>query len=212
MYVDRALKKKLMDKYQDEKVYVVPFESVTQIKDKFTPSDNPIKALDSYDKLGRYILRYDAEYNPAFQQLIPYVLITDKSGEKFYVSKRIAGDKRLLKNYSLGFGGHINPCDGSLSVILTALHRELNEELDMNMIEDSIEFLGHVRDLTSTTPDHLGFVFTVKAKKVKIKEKDKLKGLWMTKQELIDNYFYFEGWAKHIIDYFFEVEESRQEK
>jgi len=204
MLPDKALKKKLMEKYQDEQVFVVPFESVTHIQDKFTPSTDDIKALDLYDKLGKYILRYDAEYNPAFQQLIPYVLITDKSGEKFYVSKRIAGDNRLLENYSLGFGGHINPCDGSVSVILKALHRELNEELDMTMIEDSIDFLGNVRDLTSTTPDHLGFVFSVKVKRVKIKEKDKLKGSWMTKEELVDNYFHFEGWSKYVIDHFFE--------
>ena len=210
MLVDNATKKKLKEKYKDEQVFVVPFDSVKHIKDKFTPSDDSIKSLDLYDNMGRYILRYDAEYNPSFQQLIPYVLITDKTGEKYYVSKRIAGDSRLLQNLSLGFGGHINPCDGHAAVILNALYRELNEEVAIDMVKDSVEFLGYVRDLTSTTPDHLGFVFTVKANYVKIKEDNVLEGFWMTKKELIDNYFHFEGWAKYIIDYFFESEENNE--
>ncbi|MCY7865977.1 NUDIX domain-containing protein [Bacillus spizizenii] len=211
MYIDKATRQKLKDKYKDEKVFVVPFDSVTHIPDKFSPNNEDIKLLNKYDTKGKYILRHDAEYNPAFQQLIPYVLITDATGEKYFVSKRIAGDTRLLGKLSLGFGGHINPCDGALAVILAALHRELSEEVEIDMVEDSIEFLGNVRDLTSTTPDHLGFAFTVKANQVRIKEDDVLEGLWMSKQELIENYFGFESWSRYIIDHFYESEENTEQ-
>lgn len=205
MYIDSSLKKKLEEKYQDEQVFVVPFEQVKHIKDRFTPSDEDIEHLNKYDTMGRYILRHDAEYNPSFQQLIPYVLISDPEGEKFFVSKRTSGDARLQNRYALGFGGHINPEDGSFSVILSAMYRELNEEVDIELSEESdIKFIGYVRDLTSDTKDHLGFVFIVKAESVKIKEKDKLQGVWMTKKELVDNYFHFEGWSRYIIDYFYE--------
>ena len=209
MFVDSATKKKLKDKYHDEQVFVVPFDTVAHIKDKFTPAKSDIQSLNQYDNLGRFILRYDAEYNPAFQQLIPYVLIMNKTGDKYYVSKRIAGDTRLLQSYSLGFGGHINPCDNGTSIILNALRRELNEEVEIKPIKDSIEFVGYVRDLTSDTSEHLGFVFAAKASSVKIKEKNVLKGFWMTKEELIENYFNFEGWARHIIDFLYESSEKK---
>lgn len=206
LIVDNALKAKLVEKYKDEQVYVVPFESVKHIEDKFSAidtKDNSLKQLAKYDNLGKFILRHDAEYNPIFQQLIPYVLIADPLGEKFYVSKRIAGDQRLIKNLSLGFGGHINPCDGPTNVILNAFRRELQEEVDIKLHDDKIHFIGHVRDLTSSTPDHLGFVFVVKADKVRIKESHVLEGQWMTLKELEDNYFNFESWAKYIIDYLY---------
>lgn len=208
MYIDRELKRSLVDKYKDEQVFVVPYDTVAHIKDKFTPSNHKenklaIEKLNIYDTLGRYILRHDAEYNPTFQQLIPYVLIMDPSKKRFFISERIAGDQRLLKDFSLGFGGHINPCDGSNGVIMKSLYRELQEEVKIEKYDNNASFVGYVRDLSSSTPDHIGFVFVVEASNVSIKEDDNLVGQWMTIKDLENNYFRFESWAKHIIDYLY---------
>lgn len=211
-FVDRSLKQQLINKYGNEQVYVVPYDSVSNVPDKFSKSDDNLEALKKYDLMGKYIFRYDAEYNPAFQQLIPYVLVTNTTGTKYYVSKRIAGDQRLVKNYSIGFGGHIDVVDGSNNIILKGLERELHEELDIEILRDSLEFFGYVRDLSSETSEHLGFVFTVKAKSMKavsIREKENLVGTWMTLDELVDNYFLFENWSKYIIDYLYEQHNNK---
>ena len=184
---------------------MLPFEEASFIKDGFTKNKENNIFLRNFDNKGKYILRYDAEYNSCFQQLIPYILVTDKKGEQYYISKRISGEPRLRQSLSLGVGGHINPCDGYQDVILKALNRELHEELNI-VPHNSPEFLGYVRDLKGATSDHLGFVFTIKAKKVTVKEEKNMKGCWTDLEGLIDNYFKFESWAKYIIDHFYHFD------
>jgi hypothetical protein len=38
---------------------------------------------------------------------------------------------------------------------------------------------------------------------VSVKEKENLKGMWMTFEELKENYSKFESWARHILDFLF---------
>lgn len=212
MHVESSLKKQLEAKYGNEQVFVVPFANTTHIGDKFTKTEIGISTLSRWDFKGKFILRSDAEYNPALQQLIPYVIILNSTGTKYYVSRRIAGEERLQGSYSLGFGGHIDLIDGSQNVILKAFERELNEEVFIKRKKEPAKFLGYVRDLESSTKDHLGFVFTVSARSVKIKEDNVLEGCWMTLQELVDNYHKFEGWAKYIIDYLFVLQQKKSIK
>lgn len=199
MFVDSATKQKLKEKYGDEMVFVVPSHMMVHIPDKFFDSAETNETLSLYDSLGQYILRHDAEMNMAFQQLIPYVIIKNKKGDKYFVAERIAGDERLVKSLSLGFGGHIDKVDGHQNVIMNALHRELEEELDITPVSEPT-FVGTMRDLSSPTADHIGFVFELSVSKAKIRETKKLRGIWMTPQELVDNYFAFEGWSKFYID------------
>ena len=158
-----------------------------------------------YDSLGLYINRWEAEYNDAFYQIIPYIIVTNEDESKFFISKRIKGDERLLDVLSLGFGGHINPIDGFHEVILHGLTRELNEELDIDPISRAC-FVGTIKDSTSPTHEHIGLVFAIKAEKNKvfIKEKNVLEGKWVTKKELFDEYSKFENWSKYIIDYLYD--------
>lgn len=193
-------KTELSRRYGDEQVYVVPFQRTSHIGDRFSPSN--FINFACWDQLGRFVFRSDAEYNAALQQLITYVLIRNGK-DRYYVARRIAGDARLIESLSLGFGGHINPKDGSTNLIYRALKRELSEELTINQQRIQPQFLGYVRDLCSDTKDHLGFVFVVEAAEVQIKEKQVLEGTWMTSDTLFKNYYKFENWARHIIDYLF---------
>lgn len=198
-------KKALKKKYGEEMVFVVPFNRVEHIEDHFTPSIKTIDSLDIYDTLGNYVLRYDAEGNSSMQQLIPYSLIKNKEG-KFFVSKRIAGDERLVESYSLGFGGHIDSSDGAQSVIIKGLRRELNEEVNLRNYHEDLKLIGTVRDLNGPTPEHTGFVFILTVDDADIKENDKLVGSWMTFDELVEHFFQFESWSKYIIDYYYTLD------
>lgn len=200
MAVDHKIKMELKRKYKGEKVFVVPYATVSDIADGFTSMKHDAAIWSKFDNLGKYIDRYDVEREPSFQQIIPYILVVNTKTNNLFVSRRIAGEQRLLDKISVGFGGHINPCDGQQEVLFKALFRELHEELDVETIGPA-KFVGYVRGLSSETNDHLGCVFVVVAENAAIKEHENLVGEWMSLQDLEKNYFKLEGWAKSIVDY-----------
>lgn len=199
----------LKEKYKDEKVFIVPIQAVQHIDDKFTYSKHDNAIWQKYDNLGRYVFRYEAEGEPSMQQIIPYFMVFNEDESKVFVAKRIDGDHRLVDKMSLGFGGHIDECDGYNQCVLKSLTREMWEELDIEPLTRAT-YMGTIRDITSSTNDHFGLVFYVKALEgsVSIKEVDKLVGEWMTFEELFNNYSKFENWSKYIIDYFYEIKRN----
>lgn len=198
-------RKLLKEKYGDEKVFVLPITKIEGIPDKFNHVKNDKDIWTKYDNQGLYINRWEAEGDSNFQQLIPYFFVVNENYTKVFVAKRIDGDSRLVNKLSLGFGGHIDSCDGYNQVVLKALSREMNEELDINPISKA-QYLGTIRDITSSTNDHFGLAFSIQAEedKVFIKETDKLIGEWMSFEQLYDNYSKFENWSKFLIDFFLE--------
>ena len=81
----------------------------------------------------RFRPRSQAEQDPEFKQLIPYVLIQKEDRWLHYVRGKASGEKRLVHRGSIGIGGHINPGDESLfhrgrEFYEAALQRELSEE------------------------------------------------------------------------------------
>ena len=196
-------KKELKKKYGEEEVLVIQFDNLSKVEDGLVPA----KRYLQYDALGYFIRRYDAEGTPAHQQVIPYAIVSNIDETEFFVAKRIDGESRLAGKMSLGFGGHINPCDIGLgdSTIFNGLLRELDEEIDL-VTDGKFNFIGTLRDMNSATNDHFGLAFMVHAidkDATIIKETDKLIGEWMTKEELYNNYFKFEGWSKILIDYLY---------
>ena len=83
----------------------------------------------------RFMLRSEAENNPSYKQLIPYVIMAHKGKYLSYVRGKKAGEKRLVAKRSIGIGGHINPVDNSLfsmelyDTYLEAVRREVEEEV-----------------------------------------------------------------------------------
>ena len=77
----------------------------------------------------------------------------------------------------------------------------MNEEIQVSPWDDEFNYVGTVRDLNSSTPDHLGCVLYLTVKKnARVKETDKLSGEWMTFDQLTKNYGKVESWARHILD------------
>ena len=195
---------KLREKYGTEQVFVVPYLDVINVPDRFS---KVVKDDLDWTRKGKYIFRYDAEYNTFFQQIIPYVVLTDRKKELFYISKRISGEERLVNKLSIGFGGHINSCDGYYDPLEKCIARELNEEVSARYMEESLSLLGTVRDMSSSTNDHIGIVFLKRVSNkstIKIRESDKLKGQWMSMEDLYKNYGSFESWGKYIIDFLYQ--------
>lgn len=83
----------------------------------------------------RFMNRSDAEKDPSYKQIIPYVIMSHNGKFLSYVRGKKAGEKRLLGLRSIGIGGHINPIDCNLfttepyEIYLESVKREIDEEV-----------------------------------------------------------------------------------
>lgn len=80
--------------------------------------------------------RAQAETNPDFKQIIPYVVITDGKSVLHYVRGKKTGEQRLVAKGSVGIGGHINDEDHTLfafgmQAFQDAVKREVCEEISI---------------------------------------------------------------------------------
>lgn len=198
---------KKTSKYGNEEVYVVPYHNTLYIQDGFTRIEKEPYIWTKFDNIGRYIYRDEVEGKPELQQIIPYILIRNIEGE-YLIARRTdrTSETKWHNTISIGFGGHINPCDGTRQVLFQGAVRELLEEVSLSHYSP-MKFLGYVRDMRSEINDHLGCVFlidNVDSKETNIRETDKLVGDWFTKEQLIEHYGKLETWAKHITNYLVE--------
>ena len=88
--------------------------------------------------IPRFIHRSQAEKDPSYKQLIPYVIMTHNGTYFSYIRGTRAGESRLTGLRSIGIGGHINPDDDMplfntdfYETYLTAVEREVAEEVSV---------------------------------------------------------------------------------
>ena len=165
-----------------ERVLVLPRDRVPGGCD-FTgvreASDGTMTALaQAVAEHGRFLDRPSAEEDPAFKQLIPYVVVRD--GALVYLMERTAagGDARLHGKASIGVGGHLNPVDEGEDPLADGLRREWSEELVADW-EPTFRLVGLMNDDSNPVGSvHLGVVFEVDAdgRAVEVRERDKLTG------------------------------------
>ena len=72
-----------------------------------------------------FVARADAEVQPKWRQIIPYVVVMH--GDDVFTLRRLRKqtEARLHDKVSIGIGGHINPGHD----VLAGLHKELDEEI-----------------------------------------------------------------------------------
>jgi predicted NUDIX family phosphoesterase len=128
----------------------------------------------------RFMDREKAEGNHDYKQPIPYLILRYR--ENIFLYRRIGAttEKRLLQQYSLGVGGHINPSgQGSFrDLICRNLQRELQEEVSLRR-PYSYHLLGYLNDETNDVgSDHLALIFLVSCSSadITVRERNKLIG------------------------------------
>lgn len=211
-----------------EKVLVVPRIALFgDENERYFQGFKPAEDLDFapyIDRFSTFLLRretsleqpLDAEHDPSFKQIIPYILF--RYSDKFFVYQRTRGqgkeqgEHRLFDKHSLGLGGHINPCDQNdrSHFLEEALTREFNEELSYTG-EHSGTILGYLNDDSDDVGQvHFGVVYLVDGThpNVSIREKDKMvaRGFMTVDnlvryQEQVESSNPFENWSKLVINY-----------
>jgi predicted NUDIX family phosphoesterase len=147
--------------------------------------------------------RAEVEEDPAFQQIIPYVVF--RHGDRYLLTRRLraSSEKRLRRQYSLGVGGHINPQDlGAGDPILDGLKREWGEEVAYDGKFEA-KLIGLLNDDSSPVSKvHLGVVFLVDgdSPNITIRETEKLEGELLTLEEMRIFYLGMESWSQMVYD------------
>jgi predicted NUDIX family phosphoesterase len=190
-----------------ERVLVIPRERVpggcafTGIR----PADGAgMRALrDAVRGHGLFMDRPQAEDDPAFKQVIPYVVVRD--GSRTFLMERTdaGGDPRLHRKASIGVGGHINPVDGDADPLDAGLRREWAEELDADW-EPEFQLVGLLNDDSNPVGSvHLGVVFVVEAagRPVAVREHEKLTARMAGPDEVAAARERMETWSRLVADH-----------
>jgi predicted NUDIX family phosphoesterase len=147
-----------------------------------------------------YRPRPEAERDPAWKQVIPYLLMRD--GERLFLMQRTSegGDARLHERYSLGIGGHLNPPDGG---VLEGLRREFHEEMVADW-EPEPRIVGLLNDdEVAVGQVHVGVVFEADAagRALGVRETHKLSGRFVAPAEVRPVYDHLETWSQFLYDH-----------
>lgn len=157
-------------------------------------------------------LRCEAETDPSFKQIIPYAIVGYASLGKYFVTRRIGGDERLIGKISIGLGGHVEAGES----IEDALCRELNEEIDLpKECVESSTFCGFLNP-NETQVDQLHFgcvyrIFTIN-ENLRSMEPDKFEGFWATHHEIryMREKGMLETWSELLFDYVLEGKQGNK--
>jgi predicted NUDIX family phosphoesterase len=185
----------------DERVFVVPRSAVV---DGAGWHGLRTDGLDGFvaavERDGRYEARAKMELDPAYKQVIPYLVLRD--GERYFLMQRTAagGDARLHGRYSIGVGGHLNPGDGGL---LGGLLREWNEELTADFVPP-FRLVGLLNDdATEVGAVHIGAIYVADAggRRVAVRETEKLSGSFVDPTAVRAVVGRLESWSVHCFDF-----------
>lgn len=182
-------------------------------------SDEDLAWFDRVMNTAFFVDRAVAESSFQYKQIIPYVVIShqtlsaaglgwaDWKYEHFSYT-RAGSEKRLDNKVSIGFGGHINPCDisheGNYDILFKCMNRELEEELGMcvNHFNPADSIGGFIYlDNSSVNMVHFGVIITVEVRTeirdgLSIKSEGK-EGCWRTEEEL--KICDLEDWSKVVL-------------
>ena len=179
-----------------EQVLVVPRAAVIDEPGWTGVRTDGVEAfLAAVEASGRFAARAAMEEDPAFKQIIPYLVLRD--GPRWFLMQRTAAgrDERLHHRYSIGVGGHLNPGDGGL---LGGLRREWAEELEAGFVPE-FELVALLNDDTTDVGSvHLGAVYVADAggRPVSIRETHKLSGAFADEPAVAAVVDRMESWSR----------------
>lgn len=190
----------------DEQVLVVPtaifheaglFQGISRDVDRYLPR------LLTRQQLS-FIPRADAEQDPSFKQIIPYVVLRWRDQVFHYRRGQGTTEKRLRALRSVGVGGHINPCDHASgeSPYRLGMLREVDEEVfvETGYRERCVGLIND--DATPVGQVHLGIVhvFDLEEPRVRRREADVLHSGFAPAAELLAARGEFETWSQFVLE------------
>ena len=193
----------------DENILVIRRSLFDQLGSFQGLNFEPAKYLNMLLSRGNnfFFPRAQAENDPTYKQIIPYVLLGFENKVLYYVRGKKAGEQRLVAKGSIGIGGHMNETDESLFALdeqayRAGVEREVNEEIKIDtQFEDRIVALLN-DDTTEVGQVHLGIVhiFHLEEQKVEKREAMITNLSFLTRAELTARRESLESWSQICVD------------
>ena len=156
-----------------------------------------------------FMARPEAEKNPEYKQLIPYVIMAYEDTYLCYIRGIGVDEKRLAQKASIGIGGHINPSDRiSVSsknikeVYLNALAREVAEEVIVETEHDD-KIVGLINDDSNEVGQvHFGIIHFWRLAEPNVRKHERdICELRFVKEEYLHNIRHqMETWSRLCLD------------
>jgi len=153
----------------------------------------------------RFMPRSQAETDPSFKQIIPYVIMTHKGKYLSYVRGARAGETRLVAKRSIGIGGHINPAlfnADFYDTYLAAVQREVEEEVavDTGYSDRIVALLND--DSNDVGSVHLGIVHCWNLEQPNVTKREQMitQMAFLTPEELDQTRDTLETWSQKCLD------------
>ena len=150
-----------------------------------------------------FLSRGQAEDDPKFKQLIPYVVLKYRDQVFHYTRGQGSGETRLRALRSVGIGGHINPVDHAKGEhpYRAGMLREVAEEVMLSSAyrETCLGFIND--DATPVGQVHLGIVhvFELEAPKVERREAVLTEAGFAPIGKLLKEQDGFETWSRFVL-------------
>ncbi len=151
-----------------------------------------------------YIDRDIAENDKSYKQVIPYCLINRGDSIFCYQRSKSGSENRLHDLWSLGVGGHVNPCDGfDKETITNACKREIEEEVEFSKLKNA-HFVGLINDDSNDVSSvHFGVVYSVNLfdnSSFRVKEESLAEGSFLKKEIVKIEDKNWENWSNLIVE------------
>lgn len=160
---------------------------------------NPESYLELIHQNKEFLPRILMEQDPAYKQIIPYLVFKHADTYFLMQRKKKASETRLQSKYSLGIGGHIREEDMENATLIDWAQREFEEEVaysgslrisPLGILNDDSNPVGQV---------HIGFVFLIEGDSNAISVKEELhSGALYTLDECEEFYPHMESWTQII--------------
>ncbi|HIJ52028.1 MAG TPA: hypothetical protein HPP66_02600 [Planctomycetes bacterium] len=130
----------------------------------------------------RFMPRSQAEVDPSFKQIIPYVIMACDGKYLSYVRGTRAGEKRLVGNRSIGIGGHINPADNEAPLFDTDFSQMYQSAVEREVAEEVAVETTHTDRIVALLNDesnevgsvHLGIVHVWNLDEPKVNKREQM--------------------------------------
>lgn len=148
--------------------------------------------------------RSEAEQDPTFKQLIPYLVLQCGELVFHYQRGQKTTEKRLQALWSIGVGGHINPADHHLfdSLYHQGMLRELAEEVVLDTTY-SERCLGLINDDAMPVGQvHLGIVHVLELAEPRVQRREQglTRAGFAPLADLVQRRQDFETWSQFVLE------------
>jgi predicted NUDIX family phosphoesterase len=151
----------------------------------------------------QFLPRSEVETDPAFKQLIPYIVLRHGDSLFHYRRGSTSTEKRLGYLRSVGIGGHISEVDaaGGIDPYQTGMMREIHEEVELGsrFRERCIGFIND--DSTPVGSVHLGVVhlFELESPSARSREEALSEAGFAQLTDLLAAIDQFESWSQLVL-------------